>query len=282
MPIDVEKAVGAALPTTTASWDKDTVILYHLGLGAGVPQTDPNELEYTYEGKLKVLPSFAVVPLSGALLGMFQIPGVQFNPAMLLHGEQEIEIHAPLPSEGEVTTTGRIVDIFDKGKAALLVLEATSSMDGQALFTNRFKAFIRGEGGFGGESGPPAGNAAPERAPDHVVERTTLPQQALIYRLSGDKNPLHADPEFAKLGGFDTPILHGLCSYGITCKAVVDTVLGGDVAKVAGYAARFAGVVFPGETLVVSIWEEGDTLLVGVKTKERDTPVITNAAITLR
>ena len=150
------------------------------------------------------------------------------------------------------------------------------------LFVNRFSLFLRGAGGFGGDSGPKAGNVAPERAPDHVVESPTLPQQALLYRLSGDKNPLHADPEFAKMGGFDKPILHGLCSYGIVCKAAVDHAIGGDTAKVARYQARFAGVVFPGETIVTSLWNEGGKILIAAKTKERGTAVISNAAITLR
>jgi acyl dehydratase len=125
------------------------------------------------------------------------------------------------------------------------------------------------------------GNLPPEREPDQVVESPTLPQQALLYRLCGDKNPLHADPEFAKMGGFDTPILHGLCSFGAVCKAVVDKALDGDTTKVTRYQARFAGVVFPGETIVTSLWKEGDKILVNAKTKERDTPVITNSAITI-
>jgi acyl dehydratase len=163
------------------------------------------------------------------------------------------------------------------------VLEVVSSDEsGRPLFTNRFGLFLRGEGGFGGESGPKAGNEAPARAPDGVVERSTLPQQALVYRLSGDKNPLHADPEFAKMAGFDRPIIHGLCSYGIVCKAVVDEVLGGDVAKVARYQARFAGVGFPGETYLVSHWREGDKILIQAKSKERDAVIISNAAITVR
>ena len=111
---------------------------------------------------------------------------------------------------------------------------------------------------FGGPSGPKAGNQAPDRKPDGVVETPTLPQQALLYRLCGDKNPLHADPEFAKMGGFDKPIIHGLCSYGINCKAAVDAALGGDVDKVARYEARFRGVFFPGETMVTKLWNEGD------------------------
>ena len=283
MSIDREKVLGAELPAGAASWGPDDVILYHLGLGAGAAPTDPNELAYTYERDLKVLPSFAVIPVFGALGGLGGLDGFDVNFAMLLHGEQDIEIHAPIPQAGEVSTTSRITDVFDKGKGALVVLEATSTTpDGEVLFVNRFSLFIRGEGGFGGESGPAPGNPALDRAPDVEVECPTLAQQALLYRLSGDKNPLHADPEFAKLGGFDRPILHGLCSFGIACKAVVDASLGGDVEPVARYQGRFAGVVFPGETLVVRQWRQDGRIVLDVQTKERGTPVISNAAITLR
>lgn len=284
MPIDPKQALGAPIPAGPFSWDRDRVILYHLGVGAGVPQTDPNELAYTYEKNLKVLPSFGVIPAFGSLGGLGTVPGMQFNPALLLHGEQDLEIRKPIPAQGEVTSAGKLVGLYDKGKAALAVVEVGTTLKGESepLFVNRFSLFLRGEGGFGGDSGPKPGNEAPDRAADAVVESKTLPQQALLYRLSGDKNPLHADPDFAKMGGFDVPILHGLCSYGIVCKAVVDNALGGDTAKVARYQARFAGVVFPGETIVTSFWKDGNTILIDAKTRERGTPVITNAAITVR
>jgi len=283
MPIDPSKALGAQLGEGQYTYTKDQVILYHLGLGAGVPATDPGELEYTYEKNLKVLPSFGVIPTFGAIGSIGNIPGLEFNFAMLLHGEQDLEIHQPIPPEATITNRGKVAEIWDKGKAALVVLQVdTSDESGQPLFTNRFSLFLRGEGGFGGEPGPKAGNAAPDRAPDGVIESPTLPQQALIYRLSGDKNPLHADPEFAKMGGFDKPIIHGLCSYGVVCKAVVDNVLGGDVTKVARYQARFAGVGFPGETYLTSYWKEGDKILIQSKSKERDAVIISNAAITIR
>ena len=285
MPIDPQKAMAATFETSTSSYTQDDVILYHLGVGAGVPATDAGELEYTYEKNLKVLPSFGVIPVFGSMGGIFGIEGLEFNPAMLLHGEQDIEIHRPLPPAAELESVPKIAGIYDKGKAALVVIEvATKEKGGDALFTNRFSLFLRGEGGFGGESGPKAGNAAPERAPDHVVESKTLPQQALLYRLSGDKNPLHADPEFAKMGGFDQPILHGLCSYGIVCKAAVDAALGGDTAKVARYQARFAGVAWPGETYETRWWREGDDqILIEARIPERDNAVvISNAAFTLR
>ena len=282
MPID-PAAVGSAIPGGSYSWDRDRIILYHLGVGAGVPQTDPNELTYTYEKNLKVLPSWGVIPAFGAMGALGTIPGMQFNPALLLHGEQDLQIHKAIPVAATVTSSGKIAGIYDKGRAALVVLEmVTKDEGGDPLFTNRFSLFIRGEGGWGGDSGPRPANERPERAPDLVVESKTLPQQALLYRLSGDKNPLHVDPDFSRIGGFEIPILHGLCSYGIVCKAVVDHALGGEAAKVARYQARFAGVVIPGETIVTSMWRDGNTVLIDAKTKERDTPVISNAAITTR
>lgn len=283
MAIDLEKVLGAELPATTARWDADDVILYHLGVGAGAQPTDPGELAYTFEDGLKVLPSFAVIPAFGVLPGITEIDGFDVNPALLLHGEQELELHAPLPTAGSVRTTARVAHVWDKGSGAVAVFEATSTgADGEPLFVNRFNCFLRGEGGFGGVPGPAPAHEPPARAPDHEIACPTLPQQALIYRLSGDKNPLHADPAYAAKGGFDRPILHGLCSYGIACKAAIDTVLAGDVARVAGYRARFAGVVFPGETLLVRLWDEHDRVVLSVRTQERDSPVIGNAAITVR
>ncbi len=288
MPIDREKAIGASLGETESAYTKDDVILYHLGVGAGVPATDPKELEYTYEKNLKVLPSFVVVAGSrnrgrGSGRGLTEIPGVSFNMAMMLHGEQDIEIHRQLPTEASQKTESRIADVFDKGKAALLIMESkTRDENDEPLYTTRSSLFIRGEGGFGGPSGPKAANQAPDRPADGVIESKTLPQQALLYRLNGDKNPLHADPEFAKMGGFDQPIIHGLCSYGIACKAVVDGALDGDTERVARYQARFAGVAFPGETYLTSFWRAGDPIFLAARSKERDAPIITNAALTLR
>jgi acyl dehydratase len=284
MPIDVEKVVGAELPGGVAEWDEDKVILYHLGVGAGVPPTDAGELQYTYESSpLKVLPSFGVIPVFSSLGGLIGLEGLSFNPMMLLHGEQDLVLHKPLPARAKVENTGRVAAIYDKGKGALVVIETeTKDETGDALCTNRFSAFIRGEGGFGGESGPQPGNEPPARDADVVAESSTLAQQALLYRLSGDKNPLHVDPNMAALGGFDRPILHGLCSFGIVCKAAVDHALEGDVTKVGRYQARFSGVVFPGETIVTSMWRDGDKVLLSATTKERGTPVITNAAITIK
>ena len=283
MPVDPSKALGAELGEGGYSWTPDDIILYHLGIGAGVPATDPRELEYTYEKNLKVLPSFGVIPVFGAMGGLSAIEGLSFNFATLLHGEQDITLHQPIPPEAKVINSGRVAELWDKGKACLCVLEVETRLEsGEPLFTNRFSLFLRGEGGFGGEPGPKAGNRSPDREADGVVESPTLPQQALIYRLSGDKNPLHADPEFAKLGGFDKPIIHGLCSFGIVCKAVVDNVLDGDTSRVGRYQARFRGVGFPGETYLTSYWKEGNQIVIESRSKERDEMVISNSAITLR
>jgi acyl dehydratase len=286
MPIDVSKAMGAALPPGSSSWNPDDVILYHLGIGAGSGKgkaTDPRELEYTYERKLKVLPSFGVLHAGSGPGGLGAVPGISINFALVLHGEQSIVVHRPIPVAALTETRSRIAGLYDKGRAALIVIETeTREKGGEPLFTNRTSIFARGEGGFGGDSGPRPGNEAPSRAPDLEVESPTTTHQALLYRLNGDKNPLHADPEFAKLGGFDTPILHGLCSFGVACKAVVDAALDGEVDRVAAYEARFTGVVYPGETIVTSMWREDGKILLTAKTAERGSPVLGNAAITLR
>jgi acyl dehydratase len=285
MPIDPAKAIGASLPPGATSWNADDVILYHLGIGAGTggKVTDARELEYTYERYLKVLPSFGVLHAGSGPGGLGAVPGVSINYALVLHGEQKIEIHRPIPTAAQTETQSRIKAIHDKGKAALIVIETeTREKGGAPLFTNTTAIFARGEGGFGGDPGPKPGNDAPERAPDLVVESPTAPHQALLYRLNGDKNPLHIDPEFAKMGGFDIPILHGLCSYGVVCKAVVDHALDGAVDRVAGYEARFTGVVYPGETIVTSMWRENGKILLSARTAERGSPVLGNAAITLR
>ena len=281
MPIDIEAALGSELPAQEFVWDEDRVILYQLGLGAGSPPTDARELSYTYEGDLAVLPSFGTIAASTSLAAIASARGVDINWALLLHGEQDLELKGPIPRSGGVVSQPRISHIYDKGRAALIVVEVTSTdrRTGELLFTNRSSLFIRGEGGWGGDPGPKASNQAPARDPDHIVRSPTLPQQALLYRLSGDKNPLHADPAFAALGGFDRPILHGLCTYGIVCKAAVDTMLGGDPGRARRYQARFAGVVFPGETVETRMWVEEDKVLIEASVEERDATILSNAAL---
>ena len=284
MPIDPVAAVAATLPVTYHSWDADDVILYHLGIGAGIDKpTDLDELTYTYERYLKVLPSFGVIPAFDALLNINAFDGIDIDFSLVLHGEQDLELHRPLPAVGDVENHARIAEVYDKGKAGLIVIEVESRDAGGPLVTNRFGVFARGEGGFGGEAtASPPGNEPPDRAPDAVVAARTLAHQALLYRLSGDANPLHADPEFAALAGFEVPILHGLCTYGIACKAVVDELLDGDVDRVARYQVRFVGVVYPGETVVTSMWGETDRIILSATTAERGAPVLSNAALWIR
>lgn len=282
MAIDIEELLGAQLPPVTSSWDADDVILYHLGLGAGV-STEPSELRYVYERDLHVLPTYGVVPVMSLLDGMPALPGLHADFARMLHGEQDLEIVTPLPVSAEARHTGVVTGVFDKRSAALVVIETESRAvpSDTLLCRNRFSLFFRGEGGFGGESGPSTGRAAPDRAADHVVHVPTIPQQAALYRLNGDRNPLHIDPEFARLGGFERPILHGLCTYGMVCKAAVDAALGGAVTAVRGFRARFAGVVVPGETVIVEMWKEGTGFAVRASCKERESPVLSHAVLTV-
>ncbi|MEU5127070.1 MaoC/PaaZ C-terminal domain-containing protein [Streptomyces mobaraensis] len=256
MPIDAAKATAAEPRTVSLSWDHKDVILYHLGIGAGVPATDPAELRYTLESGLHVLPSFATVAGGGmALAAGLSTPGIDVDLACVLHGGHHITLHRPLPVRADgVTQTSRVAAVYDKGKAAVIVLRTdVDDVDGP-LWRGDARIYVRGEGGFGGERGDSARLGLPDRDPDVTVERAVREDQALLYRLSGDWNPLHADPEFAARAGFHRPILHGLCTYGMTLKEVVDTVLEGRTDRVRSYATRFAGVVYPGETLRVRMW----------------------------
>ena len=285
MAIDVDKARGAELRGLDYSWSEEDVILYNLGVGAGNPPTDPAELKYAYEADLCAVPTFATIPPFGMMMSLGSVEGIDIDLSRILHGDHTLTVHAPLPTSGRVSQTGRVADVYDKGKGALIVIEVVSTLEetGEPLFTNRSGIYVRGEGGFGGDRGPAAANRAPDRDPDHVVESSTLPQQALLYRMaSGDKNPLHADPGFAVFAGFDRPILHGLCTYGIVCKAVVESALGGSPETVETYTARFTGHVFPGETLITNVWDEGGRYLVEAGAKERETRVLSNAVVTTR
>jgi acyl dehydratase len=183
-----------------------------------------------------------------------------FNPALLVHGAQAIELYGEIPVEGTISSVGTITGIYDKGSGALVVNEVLSTdvATGQPLFKSTISLFLRGEGGWGGDRGPAAEPPPPDRAPDHTVTYATRPDQALLYRLSGDRNPLHSDPSFAAMGGFDRPILHGLCTYGFTGRALLHTLCGSDPARFTGMAGRFAKPVFPGEELTVDMWVTGD------------------------
>ncbi|MFJ7961492.1 MaoC/PaaZ C-terminal domain-containing protein [Streptomyces sp. NPDC096319] len=289
MPLDVDKATSAPPVRTEVAWDERDVRLYHLALGAGVPETDPRELRYVYEGHergLQVLPTFGVVAggTGGVGFQVFDLPGVDIDLAHVLHGGQEITVHRPLPAAARGTAVTRAAAVYDKGKAAVIVQESTLlGADDEPLITQRNQIFVHGEGGFGGDRGPSERLPAPDREPDLVTEIPTLPQQALLYRLTGDWNPLHADPATARRAGHDRPILHGLCSFGMAVKAVTDRLLGGDASAVAGCRTRFAGVFFPGETLRLRVWDTADGYRLTATAAERgDAPVLSDARITAR
>jgi len=254
MPLNPD-AVGAVSEPTEVSWTSKDTLLYAVSLGAGT-----GELQYTTENTNGVvqqaLPTYPVV-IPGGTGAMANIG--TFNPAMLVHGSQSVTLRQPLPAAGTASVVGKVAAMYDKGKAAVVVLEANATApDGSPLYTTTSSLFIRGEGGWGGDRGPSgAQNVPPEREPDNVTTYQTSPDQALLYRLNGDRNPLHSDPSFAAMGGFDRPILHGLCTYGFTGRALLHAVAGGESANFKHIEGRFASPVIPGEALTIRIWNTG-------------------------
>jgi len=290
--IDVDQALGYKFPEFKWSYGERDVSLYALGVGAAKDPTNETDLALVYEmsGKgMKVLPSFGVVPAITMVFAQakegIQAPGLSFGLDRVLHGEQYTEVKRPLPTKGALTTKATIKAIFDKGKNALVVNEMiTYDEHGDELIRNELTTLVRGAGGWGGERGPSADvNVPPDRAPDKVIEDKTSDNQALLYRLSGDWNPLHADPSFAKAFGFAKPILHGLCSFGFATRHVAQAFApGGDPSYIKSIRSRFASSVLPGDTLVTEMWKESDTKIIfRTKVKERNEVCISNAAVEL-
>jgi 3-hydroxyacyl-CoA dehydrogenase/3a,7a,12a-trihydroxy-5b-cholest-24-enoyl-CoA hydratase len=290
--IDVDAALGAKYPDRVSSYDEGDLALYALGVGAAADPREPRELRLVYEGSsegMKPLPTYAVIPGTNAVLGFAKegitAPGLSYGLDRLLHGEQYVELVRPLPLKAKLTTKGVIKDIFDKGKGALVVTAFDSyDEDGDLLIKSEMTAFIRGAGGWGGERGPTADiNVPPKRQPDFVVEDAIPANQALLYRLSGDWNPLHADPDMAQAFGFERPILHGLCTFGYAGRRVLEKYAPeGNPDFFKSIKVRFADNVYPGDTLITEMWQESDQRIVfQCKVKERDTVVISNAAIEL-
>lgn len=290
--IDVDEALGFEFPEQTSSYDERDLSLYALGVGAAEDPLDDDELQLVYEmhgSGFKPLPTYAVIPALNVVMEMakegIQPPGMNYGLDRILHGEQFTEIYHPLPTEANLTHTAHIADIWDKGKNALVITEVdTFDDDGDLLAKNRITTLVRGAGGWGGERGPTEEvNVPPERDPDAVVEQKTDENQALLYRLSGDWNPLHADPSMAQAFGFEKPILHGLCTFGFAARHVIgEFAPDADPRYFKNISARFADSVFPGETLVTEMWKESDTKVVfRTRVKERESDVITRAAIEL-
>jgi acyl dehydratase len=277
MPIDPAAAIGAEVGSVDFSWSETDVLLYQLAIGA-------KNLSYTLEtAGLQVLPSFAVVAPTFHMTDPppLDLPGCDLDLAQVVHGSQAVSVHGPLPTSGSANLTTRITDVWDKGKAAVIWQEGTAtSADGEELWTVRSSIFVRGEGGWGGERGSSEPATPPDRAPDLVTSYDVRDDQALLYRLCGDRNPLHADPAFAKSAGFPAPILHGLCTWGIVLREVTEGLLSGDAGAVGAFSARFAGVVFPGETLEVSAWDEGDRVLLHATVGEDQRPALADGVLT--
>jgi acyl dehydratase len=276
VPINLDEALGAELLPDEFSWTSSDVQLYQLGLGAGSDPMDPRELRYLADDDPQVLPTFGNVAQTFHMTEppTVQFPGIDIELSKVLHASEAVTVPGPIPASGTGIAVTRFTDIWDKGKAAVIWSETTvTSPDGTLLWTQRRSIFARGEGGFGGERGPSTSSEPSDRAPDFELAVPVSPQQALLYRMCGDRNPLHSDPGFASAAGFPRPILHGLCTYGMTAKAMTDLLLDGDTSRIGSYGARFAGVVFPGETLKVNIWKHGDGFQAVVTAPERDDAV---------
>jgi len=280
MAIDYEKLMGWRFADSVQSYTRRDAMLYALGLGLGADPTDEKQLRYVYEDGLEALPTMAVV--LGGSGNWLRDPAAGVDYLKVVHGEQWLALHRRLPPEGTVVGRSRVTAVIDKGagKGALIYVERKLFLQegGEPLATLTMSVFARGNGGFGGPaSGPtPPLHALPEGAPQRSCDLATLPRQALLYRLSGDYNPLHADPEVARAAGFPVPILHGLCTYGIAGHALLRTFCDYDASRLRALQARFSAPVYPGETLRTEMWRAGRVISFRCKAIERDVVVLAN------
>ncbi|MDP3154164.1 MAG: SDR family NAD(P)-dependent oxidoreductase [Archangium sp.] len=288
--IDVDQALGYELPELESSYDERDLALYALGVGAGKNPGDPKDLHLVYERNgegFYALPTYGVVPALNAIFKMASegqtAPGLNYGLDRILHGEQYLEVMRPLPEKATLKHKARISEILDKGRNAIVVthLDSYDAKTGELLVKNDVSMVVRGAGGWGGERGPATDlNQAPERAPDAVITEKTSENQALLYRLSGDWNPLHVDPEFATMFGFEKPILHGLCTFGFAGRAVVSAFAKGDPRTFKSIKVRFADSVFPGETLKIEMWKENELkVLLRATVVERNKVVLSNGVV---
>jgi acyl dehydratase len=279
MPIVPEKLLALDIPAVEHSYSPKDCMLYALGLGFGQDPMNEDELTFVYEKHLKVLPTFALV--QGYTASWLRQPGIGVTWTHVVHGEQGLTLHKPVAPQGTVIGTTRVLDVIDKGegKGALVLSERkiTDKASGALLATLTQTTFCRADGGFGGpKREAPAPHAIPERAPDLTCDLPTRPEMALIYRLSGDVNPLHAEPEFARAAGFPRPILHGLATFGVAGHALLKSLCGYDPARLTGMAGRFSAPVFPGETIRTEMWCDGDAVSFRARVIERDVVAINN------
>lgn len=285
MPIDYDKVMALKNIGQKYSWTDREVMLYAYGIGMGADPLDQKELSFVNEGyytprELKVVPTYASVAAWGSSAGETGV-----NRLMVVDGERDITFHKPLPVQANITADSSILGVFDKGKdkgAVILRKTVLKNDKGEDLATLIASQFARGDGGFGGPSeGQPEPHTIPKRAPDMTVDISTRPDQALIYRLCGDRNPLHSDPEFAKKAGFDRPILHGMCTYGLSCRAVLQTYADYDPLAFRQHVTRFSAPVFPGETVSFDLWKDGNVISIEGRVKSRNVTVIRNGKTVL-
>lgn len=270
--------IGQKTEAVPFTYDEDTVILYALGIGAGI-----DELDFVYEKNLKVFPTFAVIPFMFIPEAMSIAKQANLNMFKVLHGEQKIILHQPIPPKGTVYTASTCDSIYDKGEkgAVLNVTSETRDAQGEILFENKSVIVDRSAGNFGGDRGPKAEPITPpeEKKPAFRTEYTTSRDQAALYRLSGDKNPLHIDPEFAQKGGFERPILHGLCSFGFAGRAILHNLCNCEPSRLKSFAVRFMNVVYPGDTLITEGWPTEQESLYIIRTTDQDGKVILGNAV---
>ncbi len=278
MPIDPDKLVALAFPDTEQSYSEKDVMLYALGIGLGSDPLDQRELAFVYEKNLKVLPTFPVVLGFEPFLLRDHDTGVDYP--LLVHGEEHLTLHRLPATSGTIVARHRIHDVIDKGpgKGALLLMERAISdkTTGEPIATIRQTVFCRGDGGFGSVRPSPPVHLIPNRAPDHICDLTTRPDMALIYRLSADTNPLHCDPEVARVAGFPRPILQGLGTFGVAGHALLRTLCDYDPARLRSIAGRFSAPVFPGETIRTEMWREDHVISYRARVVERDAIAINN------
>jgi len=265
------------------TWSQADAILYALGIGLPGDPLDPQELAFVCEG-----PQFQAMPTFPVVVGFHDgvLDAIGMDDVQLLHGEHAVTLHRPFPAAGAAHAHSRIVGAWDKGagKGAVFAQEKVLTLDGDddPLATIRTTVFARADGGYGGpREGQPAPHPVPGRLPDHSLDLPTTPQQALLYRRSGDFNALHCDPAVAAAAGFDKPILHGLCTYALCCRAVLRTYCDNDPRRVRHHAARFSAVVYPGDVLTVDMWRDGDTVSFEARVRARDVVVIRNGVTLL-
>jgi acyl dehydratase len=286
MPLDYEKMLALKIPAVEQSYGPKDCMLYALGLGLGQDPLNADELAFVYEKNLKVLPTFAL--MQGYSAYWLRHPELGVTWTKVVHGEQGVVLHQPVAPQGTVIGRTRIVDVVDKGegKGALVYSErqVSDKQTGRLLATLAQTTFCRADGGFGGPKDrtedrtkrDTTPHALPQRAPDGVCDFSTRPEMALIYRLSGDVNALHVDPEFAKAAGYPRPILHGLATFGVAGHALLKAVCGYDPARLTAIAGRFSAPVFPGETIRTEFWRDGGVVSFRARVMERDVIAISN------